>query len=116
MIVQHNLARKIVNNTDPGTATVFGGDDLDKVNQYLTGIDQSSADPVTISTETTFNDGKLIASGTVQSTYEDFTRITIPSNPSANKGRVYVKQIDANNDGLFILIKRAGSYVEVQLA
>lgn len=52
----------------------------------------------------------------VLDSYVDYNRITAPANPAADKGRVYVKQIDSNNDGLFILIKRAGSYVEVQLA
>ena len=48
--------------------------------------------------------------------YQDFDKISIPSDPSANHGRVYVKQIDANNDGLFIKVKKAGSFVEVQIA
>ena len=42
-------------------------------------------------------------------------RTTTPSDPSANKGLVYVKQLDANNDGIFIKIKKAGSYQEVQI-
>ncbi len=48
--------------------------------------------------------------------YVDLDRITIPSNPSANKGRVYVKQLDANNDAVYIIIKKSGSYQEVQIA
>jgi len=48
--------------------------------------------------------------------YSDIDIITIPSNPTADKGRIYLKQIDANNDGMFILIKKAGSFVEVQIA
>ena len=47
--------------------------------------------------------------------YTDMGTITIPSNPSSGNGRVYVKTIDANNDGLFIKIKKAGGFVEVQL-
>jgi hypothetical protein len=47
--------------------------------------------------------------------FVDLDRITIPSNPSANKGRVYVKQLDSNNDGVFIKIKKGGSFVEVQI-
>jgi hypothetical protein len=51
------------------------------------------------------------------SSYIDYTRIAAPADPSsANRGRVYVKQIDTNNDGLFIKIKKAGAYVEVQIA
>jgi hypothetical protein len=48
--------------------------------------------------------------------YQDFDKITAPADPSADHGRVYVKQIDANNDGIFIKIKKGGSFVEVQIA
>lgn len=47
--------------------------------------------------------------------YFDMTRQAAPANPSANAGRFYVKQIDANNDGVFVKIKRGGSFVEVQI-
>jgi len=39
-----------------------------------------------------------------------------PADPSVNKGLVYIKSIDGNNDGIFIKVKKAGSYVEVQIA
>jgi hypothetical protein len=48
--------------------------------------------------------------------YLDITRITIPADPSANVGRVYIKQIDSNNDGIFLKVKKSGSFVEVQIA
>lgn len=48
--------------------------------------------------------------------YRDFPRIATPANPATNTARLYSKQIDTNNDGLFMLIKKAGSFVEVQLA
>ncbi len=47
--------------------------------------------------------------------YQDFDRIAIPANPAADHGRMYHKQIDSNNDGLFIKLKQAGSIVEVQI-
>jgi len=47
--------------------------------------------------------------------YFDVTRIAAPGNPAANDGRFYVKQIDANNDGFFVLLKRNGSFTEVQI-
>lgn len=47
----------------------------------------------------------------------DLDRIaSTPSDPSANKGLVYVKSLDGNNDGIFIKIKKAGAYNEVQIA
>lgn len=47
--------------------------------------------------------------------YFDMTRITIPSNPATNDGRIYIKQIDSNNDGVFCICKKAGSFVEGQI-
>ena len=47
----------------------------------------------------------------------DLDRVgSAPADPSANKGLVYVKSLDGNNDGIFIKIKKAGSYNEVQIA
>ena len=45
----------------------------------------------------------------------DIGRITIPADPGADIGRAYVKQIDANNDGVFVKIKKAGVITEVQV-
>lgn len=46
----------------------------------------------------------------------DLKQISAPSNPSSGYGRFYVKQIDTNNDGVFVLVKKAGGFVEVQVA
>lgn len=48
-------------------------------------------------------------------TFLELSAITIPSNPSGAKGRVYIKTIDSNNEGVFALIKKGGSYVEFQI-
>ena len=53
------MTRKILNLTNPGTSTLFGSEDLDYVNKYLTGTDQSSSDPVTIKTLTAFGSNKF---------------------------------------------------------
>ena len=53
------MTRKIINKNSPGTAATFAGDDWDYINKYLTGVDQSSADPVPIKTNTTFWDNRL---------------------------------------------------------
>jgi hypothetical protein len=42
--------------------------------------------------------------------------MTAPANPSTNDARFYTKQIDSNNDGYFMKIKKNGSFVEVQIA
>ena len=51
--------RKILGLNSPGTATSLGGDDYDMINEYLTGVDQSATDPVTIATTTRFWDNRL---------------------------------------------------------
>lgn len=48
--------------------------------------------------------------------YLDFTRIAAPANPATDLGRLYHRQIDTNNDGLFMKMKKAGAIVEVQIA
>ena len=45
----------------------------------------------------------------------DFTRVTAPANPATDVGRLYHKQIDANNDGMFVKLKKAGAIVEVRI-
>lgn len=45
----------------------------------------------------------------------DLTRISIPADPATNDGRIYVKQIDSNNEGVFCKIKKAGAFVEDQI-
>jgi hypothetical protein len=47
--------------------------------------------------------------------YLDVKKITIPADPAADYGRVYIKQVDASNDGIFIKIKKSGSFQEVQI-
>jgi len=49
---------KIVNISDPGTATRHGADDLDKVSRYLSG--QVIAETVDIQNDTVFHSNKLI--------------------------------------------------------
>lgn len=48
--------------------------------------------------------------------YTDISVITIPTTPAAGIGRLYMKQIDSNNDGLFVLKKVNNVITEVQIA
>ena len=45
----------------------------------------------------------------------DFTRVTTPSDPATDVGRLYHRQIDDNNDGMFVKLKKAGTIVEVRI-
>jgi hypothetical protein len=47
--------------------------------------------------------------------FYDMGRISAPSDPSSNQGRFYVKQVDSNNDGVFVKLKRNGSFVETRI-
>lgn len=46
----------------------------------------------------------------------DLDRVgSAPADPAANKCLIYIKSVDANNDGIFAKIKKATGYQEVQL-
>ena len=51
--------RKILNKNSPGLVDTFAADDWDYINKYLTGVDQSIDDPVTVKTNTTYWDNRL---------------------------------------------------------
>jgi len=48
-------------------------------------------------------------------TYMDFTKISAPSDPGTEVGRMYLKEIDANNNAVAIKVQKAGSIVEVEI-
>jgi hypothetical protein len=49
-------------------------------------------------------------------TYTDFVeQASAPADPSANRSRIYMKEIDANNEGLFARVRKNGGFVEVQI-
>ena len=60
--------------------------------------------------------GLTLTNPALGASYLDITKMSAPSDPGTGLGRVYVKQIDSNNDGIFIKIKKAGAFVEVQIA
>ena len=51
----------------------------------------------------------------INKTYVDFSKISAPSDPPAEEGRLYMKEINANNNALAVKIQKAGSIVEVEL-
>ena len=55
------------------------------------------------------------ASRWINNAFIDFSKIAAPNAPSAEEGRLYVKEIDANNNALAIKIQKAGNVVEVEL-
>ena len=55
------------------------------------------------------------ASKWVNKAYVDFAKIAAPSAPSAEEGRLYMKEVDTNNNALAIKLQKAGNVVEVEL-
>jgi len=51
----------------------------------------------------------------VNKTYVDFAKIAAPSDPGAEEGRLYLKEINTANNALAIKLQKAGSVVEVEL-
>ena len=47
--------------------------------------------------------------------YFDQQVITKPSDPAADNGRFYVKEIDTDNDGVFCIIRKNGGFEETQI-
>lgn len=101
----------LADNTTSGTAN----GELVRNGAMLEYHNGTSSQPISFTTGTETLTNKTITAPVMDS-YFDLDRITIPSNPSANKGRVYVKQLDSNNDAIYIIIKKSGSYQEVQIA
>lgn len=101
----------MVDNTTSGTAN----GELVRNGALLEYHNGTSSQVLATRTGTeTFTNKTLTAP--VLNSYIDLNRISIPVDPAADKGRVYVKQLDGNNDAVFIIIKKAGTYTEVQIA
>ena len=51
----------------------------------------------------------------VNRTFIDFDKISAPSDPSTEEGRLYLKEINATNNALAVKLQKAGNVVEVEL-
>jgi len=88
-------------------------------NLYLDGtanIDVLTADAGTVggSAIVTLGATQTLAAKTftapVLATYMDFTKISAPSDPGIEVGRMYLKEIDSNNNAVAIKIQKSGVY------
>ena len=51
----------------------------------------------------------------VNKTFIDFDKIAAPSDPSAEEGRLYLKEINSANNALAVKLQKAGNVVEVEI-
>ena len=51
----------------------------------------------------------------VNKSFIDFDKISAPSDPSTEEGRLYLKEINATNNALAVKLQKAGNVVEVEL-
>ena len=115
------ITKKILQFETDNAASPTANGELTINGAVLEYFDGTSAKVLVNRTATETLTNKTLTAPTISNpslggTYLDLTAMSAPANPSANNGRVYAKVIDGNNDGLFIKIKKAGSFVEVQIA
>jgi len=56
-----------------------------------------------------------VSSTWVNRTFLDFSVITAPASPATEEGRLYLKEINSQNNALAIKLQKAGNVVEVEL-
>ena len=59
--------------------------------------------------------GVVISNATANGAFLEFDTKAAPADPSAEMARLYLKEVDANNNALACKIQKAGAIVEVQL-
>lgn len=80
---------KVVNISDPGSATRHGADDQDKIGKYLNGVD--IIDPVIINTDTIIKSNRLIFRD-----LSDTYNINIITSAETQSGSITIPTIDGN--------------------
>ena len=75
----------------------------------------SELNDVTLSSVADNNILQYNGSAWINNAYVDFTKISVPASPGLEEGRLYLKQVDINNNALVVKIQKAGSIQEVEL-
>ena len=88
---------KKVNNSDSGTSTKFGGNDVDKISDLFSNVD---VDDVAINSDWKFN----------QTTGVDIKAVTEPSSPSSGYVRLFID----SGDGRIKIKKSNGDVVTIE--
>jgi hypothetical protein len=59
--------------------------------------------------------GVILTNATANGAFLEFDTKATPSDPSAEMARIYLKEVDTNNNALAVKIQKAGAIVEVEL-
>ena len=59
--------------------------------------------------------GVILTNATANGAFLEFDTKAAPADPSAEQARLYLKQVDANNNSLAVKIQKAGAIVEVEI-
>ncbi len=88
------------------TATVFGGDVMNKINNMFNGVDISDSVTIIAAVPWTINDLtaniNIVNTLDVNANFIQFDEITLPANPATNSGKLYIRDV-ATVETLFFL-------------
>ena len=59
--------------------------------------------------------GVILTNATANGAFLEFDTKATPADPSAEQARIYLKEVDTNNNALAVKIQKAGAIVEVEL-
>jgi len=116
-----NDAGIIIERGDSGNNAFMGWDkSAEKFVFGTTTATGASTGDLTIASGTvaaaTFEGTTLQVNGVATfESYLDFNLISAPSSPATEDARMYLKQVDANNNAIAVKIQKAGSIVEVEI-
>ena len=60
-------------------------------------------------------EGVILTNATANGAFLEFDTKAAPANPSAEQARLYLKEVDSNNNALAVKIQKAGAIVEVEI-
>jgi len=78
----------------------------------LTALEDTTVSSIADNNHLQYDSG---SSTWVNRTFLDFTVITTPTSPATEEGRLYLKEINSQNNALAIKLQKAGNVVEVEL-
>jgi len=100
--------------TSSGNATTIAGNIIDEANLKISNS-PTNGQALTAQSGNTGGLTWATAGGAYDHTATTWSVVSAPSDPATDKGIMYMKDIDSNNEGLFMKVKKNGAVVEVQI-